>query len=262
MSRLLAKSPSMLREGSPIATSSKLPPWGQFHPVHEIPERDLLDGALVGAGSLKPYPLNTVLSVRVRWFGQTLLRQQNWECATVLGRGPRSVPKNWPGKPAVQPGLQRRCGNNLAPYGAWTLNLGKQVDYTTTFMIHLRYKTITIVEPDSRTKSVRLLCRKSVVFRKFYLKRLAHPARRNYPAKSSNQEANFSCYVHAFLVFVYLQIRWVPQLYFVAFQDFYSPSLQRISCTREFWVLTVGSSPTSVLRVWPEMTKFYSSELQ
>jgi len=77
MSRLLAKSPSMLREGSPIATSSKLPPWRQFHPVHEIPERDLLDGALVGAGSLKPYPLNTVLSVRVRWFGQTLLPQQN-----------------------------------------------------------------------------------------------------------------------------------------------------------------------------------------
>ncbi len=54
-----------------------LPPWGQFHPVHEVPERDLLDGELVGAGSLKPYPLNTGLSVRERWFGQTLLRQQN-----------------------------------------------------------------------------------------------------------------------------------------------------------------------------------------
>ncbi len=32
----------------------KLPPWGQFHPIHEIPERDFMDGALVGAGSLKP----------------------------------------------------------------------------------------------------------------------------------------------------------------------------------------------------------------
>jgi hypothetical protein len=51
----------MLREGSPIATSSKLPAWGQFQSVHEIPERDLLHGALVAAWSLKPYPLNTVL---------------------------------------------------------------------------------------------------------------------------------------------------------------------------------------------------------
>ncbi len=29
-------------------------PGGQFHPIHEIPELDFLDGALVGAGSLKP----------------------------------------------------------------------------------------------------------------------------------------------------------------------------------------------------------------
>jgi hypothetical protein len=27
-------------------------PW--FHPIHEIPEWDFLDGALVGTGSLKP----------------------------------------------------------------------------------------------------------------------------------------------------------------------------------------------------------------
>ncbi len=33
----------------------KLTPGGQFHPIHEIPERDFLDGELVGAGSLKPY---------------------------------------------------------------------------------------------------------------------------------------------------------------------------------------------------------------
>jgi len=33
---------------------SKLTPGGQFHPIHEIPERDFLDGALVSAGSLKP----------------------------------------------------------------------------------------------------------------------------------------------------------------------------------------------------------------
>jgi hypothetical protein len=33
---------------------STLTPVGQFHPIHEIPERDCLDGALVGAGSLKP----------------------------------------------------------------------------------------------------------------------------------------------------------------------------------------------------------------
>jgi hypothetical protein len=26
---------------------------GQFHPIHEIPKRDFLDGALVGAGSLR-----------------------------------------------------------------------------------------------------------------------------------------------------------------------------------------------------------------
>jgi hypothetical protein len=32
----------------------KLPPWGQLHPIHEIPKYDFLDGALVGAGSLKP----------------------------------------------------------------------------------------------------------------------------------------------------------------------------------------------------------------
>ncbi len=30
------------------------PLGGQFHPIHEIAERDFLDGALVGAGSLKP----------------------------------------------------------------------------------------------------------------------------------------------------------------------------------------------------------------
>jgi hypothetical protein len=33
---------------------SKLTPGEQFHPIHEIPELDFLDGALVGAGSLKP----------------------------------------------------------------------------------------------------------------------------------------------------------------------------------------------------------------
>jgi hypothetical protein len=33
---------------------SKLTARGQFHPIHEIPERDVLDGALVGVGSLKP----------------------------------------------------------------------------------------------------------------------------------------------------------------------------------------------------------------
>jgi len=33
---------------------NKLTPGGQVHPVHEIPERDFLDGVLVGAGSLKP----------------------------------------------------------------------------------------------------------------------------------------------------------------------------------------------------------------
>ncbi len=196
---MLAKSPSMLREGSPIATNSKLPPWGQFHPVHEIPERDLLDGALVGAGSLKPYPLNTVLSVRVRWFGQTLLRQQNSECATVPGRGRRSVRKNWPGKPAVQPGLQRRCGNNLAPYGAWTLNLGKQVDYTTTFMIHLRYKTITNVESDSRTKSVRLLCTKSVVFRKFLPEETCSPRQKKLPRQKFQPRSKFLLLCACFL---------------------------------------------------------------
>ncbi len=32
----------------------KLTPGGQFHPIHEIQERDFLDGALVVAGSLKP----------------------------------------------------------------------------------------------------------------------------------------------------------------------------------------------------------------
>ncbi len=32
----------------------KLTAGGQFHPIHEIPERDFLDGALVGAGKLKP----------------------------------------------------------------------------------------------------------------------------------------------------------------------------------------------------------------
>ncbi len=31
-----------------------LNPGGQFHPIHKIPEQDFLDGALVGAGSLKP----------------------------------------------------------------------------------------------------------------------------------------------------------------------------------------------------------------
>ncbi len=199
MSRLLAKTPCMLQEGSPIATSSKLPPSGQFPPVHEIPERDLLDGALVGAGSLKPYPLNTVLSVRERWFGQTLLRQQNRECATVPGRGRRSVAKKWPGKPAVQPGLQRRCGNNLAPYGAWTLNLGKQVDYTTTFMIHLRYKTITIVESDSRTKSVRLLCTKSVVFRKFLPEETCSPRQKKLPRQKFQPRSKFLLLCACFL---------------------------------------------------------------
>jgi hypothetical protein len=33
---------------------SKLAPGEQFHPIHEIPEWDVLDDALVGAGSLKP----------------------------------------------------------------------------------------------------------------------------------------------------------------------------------------------------------------
>jgi hypothetical protein len=34
--------------------SSKLTRGGQFHPIHDIPEWDFLDGAVVGAGSLKP----------------------------------------------------------------------------------------------------------------------------------------------------------------------------------------------------------------
>ncbi len=34
---------------------NKLTAGGQFHPIHEIPEGDFLDGALVGAGSLKPH---------------------------------------------------------------------------------------------------------------------------------------------------------------------------------------------------------------
>jgi hypothetical protein len=29
-------------------------PLRQFHPIHEIPERDFWDGALMGAGSLRP----------------------------------------------------------------------------------------------------------------------------------------------------------------------------------------------------------------
>jgi hypothetical protein len=33
---------------------SKLTPGEQLHSIHEIPERDFLDGALEGAGSLKP----------------------------------------------------------------------------------------------------------------------------------------------------------------------------------------------------------------
>ncbi len=33
---------------------SKLTPGEQLHPIHEIPERDFLDGALEDAGSLKP----------------------------------------------------------------------------------------------------------------------------------------------------------------------------------------------------------------
>ncbi len=33
---------------------NKLTPGEQLHPIHEIPERDFLDGALEGAGSLKP----------------------------------------------------------------------------------------------------------------------------------------------------------------------------------------------------------------
>jgi hypothetical protein len=199
MSRLLAKTPCMLQEGSPIATSSKLPPSGQFPPVHEIPERDLLDGALVGAGSLKPYPLNTVLSVRERWFGQTLLRPQSRECATVPGHGRRSVAKKWPGKPAVQPGLQRRCSNNLAPYGVWTLNLGKQVHYTPTSMIHLRYKTITIVESDSRTKSVRLLCTRSVVFRKFLPEETCSPRQKKLPGQKFQPRSKFLLLCACFL---------------------------------------------------------------
>jgi hypothetical protein len=30
------------------------PPGGQFHPIDEIPERDVLGGAREGAGSLRP----------------------------------------------------------------------------------------------------------------------------------------------------------------------------------------------------------------
>jgi len=33
---------------------NKLTPGGQVHPIDEISERDFLDGALVGAGLLKP----------------------------------------------------------------------------------------------------------------------------------------------------------------------------------------------------------------
>jgi len=41
-------------EEKKIYWPSKLTPGEQFHPIHEIPERDFLDGVLVGAGSLKP----------------------------------------------------------------------------------------------------------------------------------------------------------------------------------------------------------------
>jgi hypothetical protein len=32
-----------------------LTPGEQFHPIHEIPKRDFLDGALMGVGSFKPF---------------------------------------------------------------------------------------------------------------------------------------------------------------------------------------------------------------
>ncbi len=46
---------------------SKLSPEGQFRPIHEIPEQDFLDGAPVGAGSLKPnkMPLSKLVVAEV-----------------------------------------------------------------------------------------------------------------------------------------------------------------------------------------------------
>jgi len=54
-------------EGKKIYWPSKLSPEGQFHPIHEIPEQAFLDGAPVGAGSLKPnkMPLSKLVVAEV-----------------------------------------------------------------------------------------------------------------------------------------------------------------------------------------------------
>jgi hypothetical protein len=44
-------------EGKVFNWPSNWPLEGQFHPIYEIPERDFLDGALVGAGSPNPYTM-------------------------------------------------------------------------------------------------------------------------------------------------------------------------------------------------------------
>jgi hypothetical protein len=41
-------------EGNVFNSPSNSSLGGQFQPIHEIPEWDFLDGALVGVGSLKP----------------------------------------------------------------------------------------------------------------------------------------------------------------------------------------------------------------
>jgi hypothetical protein len=41
-------------KGKVFNCPSNWPLGGQFQPIHEIPELDLLDGTLMGAGSFKP----------------------------------------------------------------------------------------------------------------------------------------------------------------------------------------------------------------
>jgi hypothetical protein len=73
---------------------NKLTPGGQFHSIHEIPEGDFLDGALVGAGSLKPSSIGTGYLLR---YG--LLSVPSFEAPTTqtLNRPPgRGLPLNTP----------------------------------------------------------------------------------------------------------------------------------------------------------------------
>ncbi len=50
-----------------IHSARKVTPGGQFHPIHEIPEREFLDGALVGAGSPKPSYNRVIHKVTLRF---------------------------------------------------------------------------------------------------------------------------------------------------------------------------------------------------